>query len=454
MARESVTTSELAESDEPSAQFARRALAVDKQQSLTLAVRARWAALAVIGVMLPFLNPNWDVIYYEVILLVFGLIGWGQARIGRVGRNRRELLLIFCDIALMTIVCVVPNPFSTHDVPVATQYRFEGFMYFYVLLASAMLSYSWRTVIAFGWWTAGLWALGVYFVWLNSGSHLEMAQAAQATFGHLGEFATIFDPTAINFDLRTQEAVVFMIVAIILGLAARRSDRLLIGHAALERERTNLARYFSPNVVEELSHNDEPLKQVRTQDIAVLFVDIVGFTAYAATRNPEEVIATLRTFLRSMEEEVFRHNGTLDKYLGDGLMATFGTPSAGKTDACNALRCALHMAAALETWNRQRAAAGEPTIQAGFGVHYGPAVLGNVGDNRLEFAVIGSTVNIASRLEQLTRELHVSVIASAAVLDRALTEAGADRNEFSALKCRESQVVRGIAEPMTVWTLS
>ena len=74
--------------------------------------------------------------------------------------------------------------------------------------------------------------------------------------------------------------MVFLIVAVTLALAARRANELLLSHASLERERTNLARYFSPTVVQELSKNDEPLKQVRTQNVAVLFVDIVGFTAY------------------------------------------------------------------------------------------------------------------------------------------------------------------------------
>jgi adenylate cyclase len=87
----------------------------------------------------------------------------------------------------------------------------------------------------------------------------------------------LISPSSIVFGERVQEIVVFMIVAVTLAVAVRRSNDLLIRHAAVERERGNLARYFSPNVVEELSRHDEPLKQVRTQNVAVLFVDIVGF---------------------------------------------------------------------------------------------------------------------------------------------------------------------------------
>ena len=108
---------------------------------------------------------------------------------------------------------------------------------------------------------------------------------------------------------------------------------------------------------------------------------------------------TLREFHARMEQEVFRHKGTLDKYLGDGLMATFGTPFAGNADASNALRCAQAMMAAVDRWNGERQAAGEPPICVSFGLHYGPVVLGDIGLTCLEFAVIGSTVNAASRLE-------------------------------------------------------
>ena len=108
-----------------------------------------------------------------------------------------------------------------------------------------------------------------------------------------------------------------------------------------------------------------------------------------------------------METEVFKHHGTLDKYLGDGLMATFGTPFTSDTDASNALACAKAMVDVVDNWNKERQRAGEEPIGASFGIHYGPATLGDIGANRLEFAVLGNTVNVASRLENLTREVGV-----------------------------------------------
>jgi adenylate cyclase len=105
-------------------QFAQAALAAAKQEALQLAVRARYIALAVIACLLPIINPAWDQLYYVVLLGLFALIGWGQVRVGRVGVSRPELALLFCDLALLTFIAVVPNPFSSAHRPVATQYHF------------------------------------------------------------------------------------------------------------------------------------------------------------------------------------------------------------------------------------------------------------------------------------------------------------------------------------------
>ncbi|MDO9060423.1 MAG: adenylate/guanylate cyclase domain-containing protein, partial [Bradyrhizobium sp.] len=212
--------------------------------------------------------------------------------------------------------------------------------------------------------------------------------------------------------------------------------------------------YFSPNVVEELSKNDDPLKQVRTQDVAVLFADIVGFTAYADGRSPTEVIGTLRRFHERMEREVFRHDGTLDKYLGDGLMATFGTPFTGHRDAGNALRCAQAMIRSMDEMNLERRHRGEPPILLSLGLHYGQVVLGDIGLNRLEFAVIGNTVNAASRLESLTRELGCALVASNDLVQRAHAEGTCTNADFLHLVEKPACVVRGIEQPVAIWTRS
>jgi adenylate cyclase len=222
----------------------------------------------------------------------------------------------------------------------------------------------------------------------------------------------------------------------------------------IEAERSQLARYFSPNLVEELATADRPVGAIRRSEIAVLFADIVGFTRLSEAIGPEETIALLREFHARMQAAVFAHDGTLDKYLGDGLMATFGTPVPGPHDAANALAAAREMAAAVARWNGERRAAGGAPIDIGIGIHWGAVVLGDIGDeNRLEFATIGDTVNVASRLEALTRELGVEIVASDDLV-RAMRSAVASE-EADALMAGfargEAQRLRGRSAPVEIY---
>ena len=440
------------EAQQDTQKFAEAAIADSKRQGLLLAVRARWVALAVIAISLPIINPNWDVIYYIVMLGLFALIGWAQLKVGKVGRSQPELLLIFCDLALITLLTVIPNPLSAENWPIGIQFRFGTFIYFFVFLATATLAYSWRTVVAMGFWTAAVWAIGVGWACLQPETHAELTERLRAAVGTDVRMFDIINPAAIRIPDRFQEIIVFLIVAMTLALAVRRSNALLISHAGIERERANLARYFSPNVVEQLSGNDEPLTRVHTQDVAVLFADIVGFTTYADGRDPKEVIGTLRQFHERMEREVFRHGGTLDKYLGDGLMATFGTPFAGDCDALNALRCARGMIGSIAELNRERGGRNEPPIQVSVGLHYGQVVLGDIGLNRLEFAVIGTTVNAASRLEALTREFGCAIVVSDALVRQARTESNQSSADFVSLVEQPAQIIRGLEQPVGIWT--
>ncbi len=433
--------------------YTEAALEKHKREGLVLAVRARWIAMGLTGILLIFLNPQWEVLWYHFILLLICANGWLIRKAGQVGQSRTELLLIFVDLLIMTLGMIVPNPFSDDVRPLAMQYRFDNFQYFFIILAAGTLAYSWRTVVAIGSWTALVWTAGWLIAWWVSTPIPGLSErVAQALSGY-PDVAELLDPNSFMPSQRVQQVVVFVMVAVTLGVSMRRLNQLLLTNAGLERERANLSRYFSPNVVDQLSQNDEPLKQVRKENIAVLFIDIVGFTKYAAGRDPYEVIEVLRGFHARMETEVFRHHGTLDKYLGDGLMATFGTPVPTPLDATNAVACARDMVHVVDRWNVERKRQGEPEIQVGIGVHYGSVVLGDIGANRLEFAVIGDAVNVAAKLEALTRKYSARAVLSDEVCAK-LTEEGQNLPDLMrGFAKRENQVVRGVEKPMDVWVL-
>src|SRR5207342_2130431 len=123
---------------------------------------------------------------------------------------------IFCDLLLMTFLTVVPNPWSTVDWPVAMQYRFDSFIYFFVFLATATLAYSWRTVVAMGFWTSALWAAGVGWVYLQPVTHAALSERVRATVGSDVRMFDFINPAAIDFGARFQQIIVFLIVAMTL----------------------------------------------------------------------------------------------------------------------------------------------------------------------------------------------------------------------------------------------
>src|SRR6266404_224170 len=224
--------------------------------------------------------------------------------------------------------------------------------------------------------------------------------------------------------------------------------------AAAERARANLSRYFSPNLVTMLADRDEPLGPVRREMVAVLFLDIVGFTRMAEHLPPEAVVTMLRQFHDRMTSEIFASGGTVEKYIGDAIFAVFGLPNAGVDDAANALRCAEGMLAALDAWNKERAEAGESPVAIGIGLNYGPAVVGDVGSaHGLSFTVIGDTVNTASRLQGLTRSLETPLVVGGALVEAiAAASTGDAAALLERLQDEGEQALRGRGGAVRIWT--
>jgi len=224
--------------------------------------------------------------------------------------------------------------------------------------------------------------------------------------------------------------------------------------AAAERARSNLSRYFSPNLVDMLAERDEPLGAVRRQTVAVLFADIVGFTSMAERMAPEAVVRMLRDYHERMTAQIFACGGTIDKYIGDEIFAVFGVPAASGEDAANALKCANMMLRALDCWNEEREARGEPRLAIGVGLNYGPAVLGDVGsEHSFSFTVIGDTVNTASRLQRLTRSLETPLVVGDALMDAVNSgTSGSAAAMARELRDQGEQTLRGRAEAVRIWT--
>jgi adenylate cyclase len=196
------------------------------------------------------------------------------------------------------------------------------------------------------------------------------------------------------------------------------------------------------------------LQAPRTARAAVLFADIVGFTRICEELRPTQVIALLDAFHGHMARTIALHGAAIDDYIGDGVMAVWDGLDRGSDSAVRAMRCALAMLAAVEQWNRRRAARRAGPVQIGIGLHAGEVVIGHVGyGQRRRLVVLGDTMNVASRLERLTRERAANLVASEEFI-RAVTSVSRDEKGLDQLARSAAVTIRGRRRPVTVWTMS
>ncbi|MBL8997015.1 MAG: FHA domain-containing protein [Gemmatimonadales bacterium] len=164
--------------------------------------------------------------------------------------------------------------------------------------------------------------------------------------------------------------------------------------------RSNFERFFTPHLAARIASSPDAVKLGGDKRrVAVLFSDIRGFTALSETMNPDQMAALLTEYFTEMVECVFRHGGTLDKFIGDAVMAQWGAPIGEHDDCDRAMQAALDMMAELDRLNARWRVEGRPTVEIGIGLNVGDVFAGNIGsDRRLEYTVIGDPVNVSSRL--------------------------------------------------------
>lgn len=195
-------------------------------------------------------------------------------------------------------------------------------------------------------------------------------------------------------------------------------------HERLAREevaRANYSRFLPEYVVRQLLEKPESFALGGVnQTVTVLFADIRGFTRFAEREKPEKLLQLLNRYFSEMTEVIFAYGGTLDKYIGDGLMALFGAPTVSPDDADNAIRAAIAMQRKLEDLNKKLKTEGFDELGIGIGLHTGEAIVGYIGsERRSEYTAIGDTVNLAARLESnaLAGQILMSGVTAAALRD-------------------------------------
>jgi len=216
----------------------------------------------------------------------------------------------------------------------------------------------------------------------------------------------------------------------------------------------DLARFFDKSVAEQIrgSEHEVTAGQGQAREAAVLFVDIRGFTVLGTQLPPDELIGVLAEYQHRMVPLMQQHNGTIDKFMGDGIMATFGATMPTETYAADVLKAIDALIADVDAWSTERWAANRPPIRVGMAAAAGHLVFGAVGEaERLEYTVIGEPVNLTARLEKHTKEEKVRALTTCATYQLAVQQ-GYERKEEP--EVRTGRQLYGLAEPLDLAVLA
>lgn len=234
-----------------------------------------------------------------------------------------------------------------------------------------------------------------------------------------------------------------------LGVLTDTFNEMVINIREKEMIKMAFTRYVSKQVAEKVFENPNAflnrLKGERMH-VSVMFADIMGFTTMSEKMSPEEVVNILNTYLSQMTDSVFRFDGTLDKFIGDCVMAVFGAPMYLENPSLNAVKSAIDIQKAVNELNLQRRSKGLNAINVGIGINTGTAVVGNIGSSqRLDYTVIGDNVNLASRLQSAANGMNIPILVSKSVI----SEIG-DKVKYNEM---EQITVKGKEHPINIYSV-
>jgi adenylate cyclase len=410
-----------------------------------------WVQLAVVAVLAAFYygapKPDFFDYFFSPQPLVFAVYALFTAV--RLWLSYRIALPSWFAIAstIIDVAVTVGLVWSVHlqyDQPPAFYLKAPVYTYLFLFIALRAIRFDALYVLTAGAAAAAGWLVLVIYA----------AMAAPNAEYATNDFVTYLTTSLVHWTSEIEKILVLLAVTGVLALAIGRARHLLQRAVAEETAARDLRRFFDMDVARRITGAEHRIKpgEGEIHDAATLFIDLRGFTTLSRRLSPSALIALLSDYQKRMVGVVQAHHGAIDKFLGDGIMASFGAAGQDPLYAANALRAVDGIMAAAAAWHAERAALGLPTPDVGAAVATGPVLFGAVGDeSRLEYTVIGDAVNLAAKLEKQTKAEAVRALTTAETFRLAVAQGYGPGPEREA---RLAVQVGGVDRPLDLVVLA
>ena len=379
----------------------------------------------------PFEPVPWALSIYLVLTVV--RIVW--AHFGRLP-DWAVLISIILDIGLL--MALIWSFHVQYGQPASFYLKAPTLLYVFIFIALRALRFDARFVMVTGVVAAIGWGAMIVYVVSSEAGNMMITR----------DYITYMTSNAILLGAEFDKIISILVVSILLGVALLRGRDLLIRSVSESIAARELSRFFAPKIADQIKAAEEGIVagKAETREAAILNLDMRGFTRLAQERPAEDVLSLLAEYQSRCVPVIQRHGGSIDKFLGDGIMATFGAAEPSETFAADGLRALDEIMAETDRWHRQRSEKGLdcPTVNGSLAT--GRILFGAVGaSSRLEITVIGDAVNLGAKLEKHNKELGSRALATAEAY-RLAVEQGYKPPQ--ALESLPGQTLIGVTQPL------
>ena len=349
---------------------------------------------------------------------------------------------VFFDMSLLMVL--IWSFHIQYDQPPSFYLKAPTLLYVFIFIALRALRFDARFVILAGFFAAIGWGtLMAYVIYIDPSDTMITR-----------DYVAYLTSNTVLLGAELDKIISILVVTALIAAALYRAKELLLRAFSEQTAARELSRFFDPEVAARIKGAEEGIHagSGEMREAAILNLDMRGFTRLAGAAPPAEVMQLLAEYQRRMVPVIQSHGGSIDKFLGDGIMATFGAAHPSESYAADALNALEEVMAVAAAWAAERAAAGQSGPQVNGAVATGPILFGAVGDDtRLEYTVIGDAVNLSAKLEKHNKELGARALCDRVTYERALQQGYKPPSEKQQLA---AQQIAGVEAPLDLFVIA